>query len=108
MQTILSDRHARPMLGVSDDGLRLVVLAPAGMSLSESEIRAITLGASNEVILGNGTVDLKLNKATVALGAGAAASFGTIGTPGPLTAAQNGWLRFLDSTGAACWVPFWK
>jgi hypothetical protein len=29
-------------------------------------------------------------------------------TGGPTTAAQNGWLKMLDSTGATVWVPVWK
>ena len=38
-------------------------------------------------------------------------SFGTNfigGTGGPTTAAQNGWAKFQDSTGATIWVPVWK
>jgi hypothetical protein len=46
--------------------------------------------------------------ALVALGGGAAPTLGTIGGTGPATAAQNSWLRLLDSTGAAIWVPVWK
>lgn len=29
-------------------------------------------------------------------------------TGGPTTAAQNGWLKMQDSTGATVWVPVWK
>lgn len=46
--------------------------------------------------------------ALVALGGGAAPTLGTIGGSGPATAAQNTWLRMVDSTGAAFWVPVWK
>lgn len=29
-------------------------------------------------------------------------------TGGPTTAAQNGWMKFKDSSGATCWLPVWK
>lgn len=44
---------------------------------------------------------------TVALGGGAAPTFGTIGGAGPATAAQNSWMRVDDATGAR-WVPCWR
>jgi hypothetical protein len=50
----------------------------------------------------------KTTTALVALGGGATPTLGTIGASGPTTAAQNTWLRLLDSTGAAFWVPAWK
>lgn len=52
--------------------------------------------------------DVRWNKALVALGGGAAPTFGTIGGSGPAAAAQNSWMRVKDSTGAAFWVPAWK
>lgn len=52
--------------------------------------------------------DIKWGKALVALGGGATATLGTIGATGPAAAAQNTWMRVLDSTGAAFWVPAWK
>jgi hypothetical protein len=55
-----------------------------------------------------GTNDIKWGKALVALGGGATPIFGTIGGSGPATAAQNTWMRALDSAGAAFWVPAWK
>lgn len=33
---------------------------------------------------------------------------GVGGTGGPTTAAQNGWMKFQDSTGATVWIPVWK
>lgn len=59
------------------------------------------------VIFGADT-DIKWGKALVAMGGGAAPTVGTIGGSGPATAGQNSWLRVVDSTGAACWVPAWK
>lgn len=52
--------------------------------------------------------DIKWGKALVALGAGAAPTFGTIGGSGPATAAQNSWMRAKDSTGATIFIPVWK
>lgn len=46
--------------------------------------------------------------AIVAAGGGAAPTFTTIGGSGPATAAQNGWLKFTDSGGVACYCPVWK
>lgn len=58
--------------------------------------------------LSAGTSDIQWGKALVALGGGAAPTLGTIGGTGPATAAQNSWVRMLDSTGAAIWLPAWK
>lgn len=52
--------------------------------------------------------DVRWGKALVALGGGAAPTFGTIGGSGPATAAQNSWMRVQDSAGNAFWVPAWK
>lgn len=65
-------------------------------------------GAVGNLTLGAGATDLKWGKALIALGGGAGPTFGTIGGSGPATAAQNSWMRVLDSTGAAFWVPAWK
>lgn len=54
------------------------------------------------------TGDIQWGRPLVALGGGAAPTLGTIGGTGPATAAQNTWMRLLDSTGAAFWVPAWK
>lgn len=50
----------------------------------------------------------KTTTALVGLGGGAAPTVGTIGGTGPTVAAQNSWLRMIDSTGAVFWVPVWK
>jgi len=55
--------------------------------------------AGNEIVWG---------RALVALGGGAAPTFGTIGGSGPATAAQNKWMQVKDSAGATFWVPIWK
>jgi len=75
----------------------------------------IGINGSNQVAVGDAAVrhiingsDIQWGKALVALGGGAAPTLGTIGGSGPATAAQNTWMRVLDSTGAAFWVPAWK
>ena len=70
----------------------------------------VGIGDSNVagIILQPGTGDIQWSKALVALGGGATPTFGTIGGSGPATAAQNTWMRALDSAGAAFWVPAWK
>lgn len=77
--------------------------------------RGMILDSSNLFYVGDTNVrtvlegsDIQWNKALVALGGGAAPTVGTIGGSGPATAAQNSWLRVLDSTGAAAWIPVWK
>jgi hypothetical protein len=52
--------------------------------------------------------DIVWGRPLVALGGGAAPTFGTIGGTGPATAAQNTWMRVVDSTGVAFFVPAWK
>lgn len=70
-------------------------------------VTAINTDNTN-LILSPGTADIRWNKALVALGGGAAPTLGTIGGAGPTAAAQNSWMRVLDNTGAAFWVPAWK
>jgi hypothetical protein len=70
-----------------------------------------TLDPSGNVVQGGQLSvggDVKFGTALVALGGGSAPTLGTIGGAGPATAAQNSWLKVLDSTGAACWLPVWK
>lgn len=90
-----------------------------------ADILALASNGSNEIVLGDpadtdtriqgagillnpGSGDIRWNKALVALGGGSTATLGTIGGSGPATVAQNTWMRVLDSTGAAFWVPAWK
>ena len=71
-------------------------------------IRSITVNAADELELAPGGNDIRWGRALVALGGGAAPTLGTIGGSGPVTAAQNTWMRVVDSAGAAFWVPAWK
>jgi hypothetical protein len=56
-------------------------------------------GASKDVIWG---------RPLVAVGATTLITLGKTGGSGPATAAQDSWMRVLDSTGAAFYVPAWK
>ena len=58
--------------------------------------------------LTSGSGDIQWGPGLIALGGGATPVLGTIGGAGPATAAQNTWMRILDSTGATFWVPTWK
>ena len=80
------------------------------------DLRLTRSAASTLHVLGAAGADVGVVKASafqtstalVALGGGAAPTLGTIGGSGPATAGQNTWLRMVDSTGAAFWVPAWK
>lgn len=63
--------------------------------------------ASDQVVIAAGGADIKWGKGEVAMGAGATATLGTIGGSGPTTETQNGWLRVINSDGAARWLPTW-
>jgi hypothetical protein len=63
---------------------------------------------TGNVVVGTGAT-FQLGIATISpSGGGSAIAFGTTGGSGPATAAQNGWLSMLDSTGATVFVPCWK
>lgn len=51
--------------------------------------------------------DLQFFAGQQALGAGAAATLGTIGAPGPGTAAQDSWQQVRVADGSVRWVPLW-
>lgn len=65
-------------------------------------------GGNFQISIDPGTNDILWAKPLVALGGGAAPTLGTIGGSGPVTAAQNTWLRMKDSGGAIIWLPVWK
>lgn len=79
-----------------------------GYISSSVRVPSWSIATTGEFGVGDGTTDVKWRKALVALGGGAAPTLGTIGGSGPQTAGQNSWLKVLDSTGAACWLPVWK
>lgn len=108
------DRTASASLTMSTGGVvdgQVRVTAASTISITDStggspRLSVATGAAGNVSLLPGG--DILWGKALVALGGGAPPTLGTIGATGPATAAQNTWLRLLDSTGAACWVPVWK
>lgn len=82
-----------------------------GVSASTLSTRTLILSrtlASAQEVLAPAGQDLFIGVPLKALGGGAAPTFGTIGATGPSTAAQNSWLRLVDSTGASFFVPTWK
>jgi hypothetical protein len=68
----------------------------------------IHMNGSDQVVLAADGGDILWGRALVATGAGGAATLGQVGGSGPATNAQNTWMRVLDSSGAAFWVPAWK
>lgn len=75
--------------------------------LSSDATDTVTLGDNSFATLLKGS-SIKWGVALVALGGGSAPTVGTIGGSGPATAGQNAWLKALDSTGAAIYIPVWK
>lgn len=72
-----------------------------------ADVGIIGVNVSNQVEIGDNSAAIKWNKAKVALGGGAAPTFGTIGATGPTAAAQNAWLPVILSDGVAGFVPVW-
>ena len=68
----------------------------------------VSNGAAGTLQVGATGGEIQWMKALVALGGGAAPTLGTIGGSGPAAAAQDTWMRVLDSAGVAFWVPAWK
>lgn len=103
--------HAENING-SAHGMGIWVGPVGGIALSvtlNSDLSVLFAGAvtvTGAATFGN--ADTRFNQALVALGGGAAPTLGTIGGSGPATAAQNSWKKFVDSTGAAFFVPAWK
>ena len=78
-----------------------------GLDVSTDAVMQIRTRAQT----GYATVDALLYKvetATIGVGAGSTAVIGKLAGTGPATAAQNGWMNFVDSAGANVWVPTWK
>ena len=93
------------LLQVTNAANNAVLAAIDAAGTIYSNIYTVVSGNLN---LSPSTGDIQWNKALVALGGGAAPTLGTIGGTGPATAAQNTWMRVLDSAGVAFWVPAWK
>lgn len=70
--------------------------------------KIIRINTSDQIEIAADGDDIRWGRALIALGGGAVPTLGTIGGSGPATAAQNSWMRVIDSGGAAFWVPVWK
>lgn len=101
---LLRVNHGATFQGRNNAGAANVQLLDWGNTATD----VLTVGSSGMSQLSLLATDIKWGKALVALGGGAAPTLGTIGGSGPATAAQNSWMRIIDSTGAAFWVPAWK
>jgi len=55
-----------------------------------------------------GAAEIQIRKPLVTSGTTTPVTLASTGGAGPTTAAQNSWVRFLDSTGVPFWVPAWK
>jgi hypothetical protein len=97
--------NALRIRGVQADGA--TTLGLLDLDTNNDFVLGRDIASGKSIYLGLGA-EIRWGKALVALGGGAAPTFGTIGGSGPATAAQNTWMRILDSTGAAFWVPVWK
>lgn len=86
--------NAQPIYGLTSSGA--------------SSPRLIDMNSSDQVVIAGDGSDIRWGRALVALGGGAAPTLGTIGGSGPATAAQNSWMRVIDSSGNPFWVPVWK
>lgn len=82
-----------------------------GISRNGAAVFAFGNGTAQDV---TGEVQAAVFKTTTALITATGAStptFGTNfigGTGGPTVAAQNGWMKLKDSSGATVWMPVWK
>ena len=76
-------------------------------STGTNGVRIDSSSATAPIKIG-GTADIQWGKALVAMGGGSSATLGTIGGSGPATSTQNTWMRVVDASGVAFWVPAWK
>lgn len=75
---------------------------------NSANVEALLVDGSNRIQIAPAGADILWGTAPVALGAGGAATLGLTGGSGPVTAAQNKWLRVIDNAGNACWIPVWR
>jgi len=101
--TVTTGAAVGDLVLASSKGIRTVDEAGTGtFALIEKQAGA------NLVSIAPEEHDILWGRPLIALGGGATPTFGTIGGAGPATAAQNTWMRVIDSAGAAFWVPVWK
>lgn len=92
----------------ADNSIVLFSVDAAGNVTGGNVTTALVANGSGTIAIGDASGEVQMNKPLVAPGGGAGASLGSIGGSGPVTATQNSWMRFLDQSGAICWVPVWK
>jgi hypothetical protein len=95
--------------GANDVIIKNLASVRAVNAAGTSTLQTVTLDASDRLLLGGtGVTDIIWSKALVTLGAGSTATLGLAGTPGPTTSTQNSWMRVVDSSNNAFFVPAWK
>lgn len=93
--------------GTGIDGVASITLQGSALVTRDTGDLSLSTTTSGNIVL-SPVGDIKWGKALVALGVGAPATLGLIGASGPATSTQNSWMRVLDSTGAAFFVPAFK
>lgn len=85
------------------------------LGLATNGTVAVSIDSSQNATFGGASttvVQLKTSTASVAVAGGASTPAFVANSAGgagqPTTAAQNSWLKALDSTGATIWIPVWK
>lgn len=114
-----SGRTARFVLTVANTGVgenmtRLRAASAAGLLIEDNAaaelLRIVSTGLTAVGIVAG--AQLKTTTPLITATNGSAIALFTLNmigsTGGPATAAQNGWLKMLDSAGATIWVPVWK
>jgi hypothetical protein len=76
-------------------------------SVTSQAVALIGMDVGNRVVISGNGSDVRWGVPLAALGGGAAPTLGTIGGAGPANAAQQGWLRIIESTGSTVFMPVW-
>lgn len=107
---VLVGTTADGTVSVGDVVLKSAVGIRARNNADTATYPLIRSNSSDDVVLGDdsSTHNVRWSHDLVALGGGSAPTLGTIGGNGPATAGQNSWMRVLDPSGVAFWVPAWK
>jgi len=64
--------------------------------------------ATAQEVIAPGKQDVVYGNQLVSLGAVGTVTLGSSGGSGPATLAQNCWMRWVDNSGSAFWVPVWR
>ena len=98
------------LYGTATDSANFERLAVFAQNASEFVIASQVggTGAIRNINLNPGGADIAIGKGLILPQTGGAATLGVIGSPGPATTTQNAWLRLVDATGFAMFLPVWK